>query len=135
VVRMAVEPRFGRAPDTERLEADLRQAALADVSAERLDRVASGRRIGKNPPMEPKVSWHSDVAEGSVVVEVRASDAPGLLYRIAKALAGAGADVRAARVATLGGDVVDAFYLVGDWSDPAERKRVATAVIEAAASA
>ena len=48
----------------------------------------------------------------------------GLLYRVATALDEAGAEVRAARISTLGGDVVDAFYLVGAWADDAERDRV-----------
>ena len=47
----------------------------------------------------------------------RAPTRPGLLYRVARALDEAGADVRAARISTLGADVVDAFYLVGAWSD------------------
>ena len=70
-----------------------------------------GRR--RKAAVPPAVTWHRDVATDAVVLEVRAADAPGLLYRITRALADAGADVRAARVATLGADVVDAFYLVG----------------------
>ena len=45
----------------------------------------------------------------------------GLLYRVAHALEVAGADLRAARISTLGSDVVDAFYLRGDWSSPEAR--------------
>ena len=40
--------------------------------------------------------------------------------------------VRAARISTLGGDVVDAFYLVGAWPADAERDRVEAAVLAAA---
>ena len=32
-------------------------------------------------------------------------------------------------ISTLGGDVVDAFYLVGSWSDADERERVEAAVL------
>jgi [protein-PII] uridylyltransferase len=39
--------------------------------------------------------------------------------------------VRAARISTLGADVVDAFYLVGTGGDDAERDRVQTAVLAA----
>jgi [protein-PII] uridylyltransferase len=67
------------------------------------------------------------------VLELRAADSPGLLYRVAGALATAGAQVRAARISTLGGDAVDAFYLVGPWDDQDARAAVAAAVIEAAA--
>ena len=50
-------------------------------------------------------------------MEVRAADAPGLLYRVTKALADAGADVLAARVATLGigvQQVVEIVRALGD---------------------
>jgi len=66
------------------------------------------------------------------VVELRAADAPGLLYRVTQALQRCDVDVRAARVATLGGDVVDAFYLAGSWPDPTVRAQVTAAVLAAA---
>ena len=69
------------------------------------------------------VSWHADATDAAVV-ELRASDAPGLLYRVTRALERAGADVRSARVSTLGGDVVDAFYLAGAWPDDQLRAQV-----------
>jgi [protein-PII] uridylyltransferase len=50
---------------------------------------------------------------------------------VATALDDAGAEVRAARISTLGGDVVDAFYLVGTWADATARERVETAVLAA----
>ena len=37
---------------------------------------------------------------------------PGLLYRITRAMAELGLDIRSARVQTLGHRVVDAFYVV-----------------------
>jgi [protein-PII] uridylyltransferase len=86
----------------------------------------------RNNGAAPRVVWHRDAATDAVVLELRASDAPGLLYRVAATLDRAGADVRAARISTLGGDVVDAFYLVGAWSDEADRAAVETAVLAAA---
>ena len=53
-------------------------------------------------------------AEGSraaTIVEVRAADAVGLLFRIARAFAELGLDIRAARVTTMGHEVVDTFYV------------------------
>jgi [protein-PII] uridylyltransferase len=79
-----------------------------------------------------RVVWHHDAATDAAVLELRAADAPGLLYRVARALEQNGADVRAARISTLGGDVVDAFYLVGPWSDPTVRAEIAAAVLDAA---
>jgi [protein-PII] uridylyltransferase len=128
LVQCAVQSRYGAPPDAEALRADLRRAALGQVP-ERLAR----RAARPNGAAAPRVVWHRDVATDAAVLELRAADAPGLLYRVARALEEAGADVRAARISTLGGDVVDAFYLVGPWSDPAERAAV-TAAVGAAAS-
>ncbi len=47
------------------------------------------------------------------MLELRAADAVGLLHRVTAALERCGLDVRSARVSTLGGAVVDAFYVVG----------------------
>jgi len=50
----------------------------------------------------------SDVA---TVIEVRATDRPGLLYHIGLALAAAGMSVRSAHIATYAGQALDTFYL------------------------
>ena len=137
VVRVAVAPRFGQAPDRTRLAVDLRRAATGELGADRLARVAASRpssagdRGRRATLTEPVVSWHADATDATVV-ELRASDAPGLLYRVTRALERAGADVRSARVATLGGDVVDAFYLAGAWPDDRLRAQVAAAILAAA---
>jgi [protein-PII] uridylyltransferase len=80
----------------------------------------------------PKVVWHREAATDAVVLELRAADAAGLLYRVTAALDRAGANVRAARISTLGSDVVDAFYLEGAWADDA-LATVEDAVLTAAA--
>jgi [protein-PII] uridylyltransferase len=127
LVQCAVQTRFGSLPDAEALRADLRRAALGQLP-ERLNRHPAPRAGGA----APRVVWHRDVATDAAVLELRAADAPGLLYRVARALEEAGADVRAARISTLGGDVVDAFYLVGQWSDPTIRAEVTGVVLAAA---
>ncbi|MFZ9841098.1 MAG: ACT domain-containing protein, partial [Candidatus Nanopelagicales bacterium] len=45
------------------------------------------------------------------LVEVRAHDAPGMLYRITAAISAQNLDIAAAIVSTLGGTVDDVFYL------------------------
>jgi [protein-PII] uridylyltransferase len=97
---------------------------------QRLRLAHPGRRSSGAPP---RVVWHREAATDAVVLELRAADAPGLLYRVAAALDQAGAEVRAARISTLGGDVVDAFYLVGSWSEESDRDKVEAAVLTAAA--
>jgi [protein-PII] uridylyltransferase len=81
----------------------------------------------------PRVVWAVEGATDATILELRAADDVGLLYRVAHALELAGANVRAARISTLGSDVVDAFYLVGDWSAAAARSTVERAVLAAAA--
>jgi [protein-PII] uridylyltransferase len=136
VVRTAIAPRFGQPPDRTRLAVDLRLAAVGELGADRLARVAASRpsngdRGRRATVTEPVVSWHGDATDAAVL-ELRASDSPGLLYRVTRALERSGADVRAARVATLGGDVVDAFYLSGPWPDDRQRTQLSTAVLAAA---
>ena len=46
------------------------------------------------------------------MLEVRAHDEPGLLFRVATAIGECGAVVRSAVVGTLGAEAVDVFYLV-----------------------
>ena len=129
LVEFVVQPRYGVGAEPAPLAADLRRVAAGDGSVTQRLRQA-GRRAGSGAP--PRVVWHEQAATGAVVLELRAADAPGLLFRVASALDAAGAEVRAARISTLGADVVDAFYLVGAWADPAERDRVAAAVCAAA---
>jgi len=81
------------------------------------------------------VVWQpAGAATAATVLELRASDTPGLLFRVARALEDVGADVRSARISTLGGEVVDAFYLAGDLSTD-DRARVEDAVLQAATPA
>jgi [protein-PII] uridylyltransferase len=125
-----VQTRYGGWPEPETLTADLRRAATGDldVAARLAARERSARRqVGA---ADPRVVWQP--ATAAAILELRAADSPGLLYRVANALAMAGAEVRAARISTLGGDVVDAFYLVGSWDDADRRGAVEAAVMAAA---
>lgn len=129
LVEFVVQPRYGIGPDLAPLAADLRRVASGDVSVTQRLRVA-GHRRDAGPP--PRVVWHQDAATDAAVLELRAADAPGLLYRVAAALDQAGVEVRAARISTLGADVVDSFYLPGAWADPARRAEIESAVLAAA---
>ncbi|WP_422774866.1 [protein-PII] uridylyltransferase [Plantactinospora sp. WMMC1484] len=131
LVEFLVQPRYGTPPDPVALATDLRKAVSGDISVtQRLRGRALATRGSGSPP---RVVWHRAAATDAVVLELRAADSGGLLYRVTSALDEAGAQVRAARISTLGGDVVDAFYLVGGWPDDAERARVEAAVLAAAA--
>jgi [protein-PII] uridylyltransferase len=60
----------------------------------------------------PLILVDDDIEERATVVEVRAPDMLALLYRIATTLTGMGLDIRAAKVTTLGHEVVDSFSVV-----------------------
>ncbi|MBU2662143.1 [protein-PII] uridylyltransferase [Actinoplanes bogorensis] len=129
IVEFFTQPRYGSPYDPVALAADLRRVAAGDVSV--TQRVRARAMSARGGTASPRVVWQRDVATDAAVLELRAADSPGLLYRVATALDEAGAEVRAARISTLGGDVVDAFYLVGSWADAAERDRVTAAVLGA----
>jgi [protein-PII] uridylyltransferase len=85
------------------------------------------------PP--PKVALVDNASNVATVVEVRAHDEPGLLWRIGRALGECGLNVQAARVETLGAEAVDVFYVTdatgGLLTDPELRKRTAKTVLAA----
>ena len=83
------------------------------------------------------MSLVDDASDTATVVEVRAHDAPGLLWRVGRALGECGLDVRAARVETLGAEAVDVFYVTdGDGkllTDGDLRRTIVHAVLAALA--
>jgi [protein-PII] uridylyltransferase len=109
---------FGRDPDWTRVQADVERALAGRLSVEsRLaararDYAARSSRAAAAAPAQPKVLFDNDASAAATVVEVRAPDAVGVLYRITRALADLDLDVRTAKVSTLGHEVVDAFYVV-----------------------
>jgi [protein-PII] uridylyltransferase len=129
IVEFWTQPRYGSPADPVALAADLRRVAAGDVSV--TQRLRARAMSGRGGTASPRVVWQRGDATDAAILELRAADSAGLLYRVATTLDEAGAEVRAARISTLGGDVVDAFYLVGAWADATERDRVAEAVLAA----
>jgi [protein-PII] uridylyltransferase len=109
-----VAPRFGALPTVEALRPDVRRAY--DDSLPLAARLADRERMydveRSSPAVPPCVLWVDDASHTSTVVEVRAHDVEGLLYRLTRALADAGLDVRSAQIHTLGAEAVDTFYLL-----------------------
>jgi [protein-PII] uridylyltransferase len=107
-----VEPEFGDPPDATLVAADLRRMLQGRLDVQdRLDRRARAVRPRAAAVPAPRVSLVDDASDTATVVEVRAHDAPGLLWRVGRALGECGLDVRAARVETLGAEAVDVFYV------------------------
>jgi [protein-PII] uridylyltransferase len=132
----AVRPRFGRAPVPEILADGVRAALEGTLSLpERLrQREADYREEARTVP--PRISWHNHEVSGKAtgIVEVRAGDRAGLLYRLTAAIAAEGLDVTSARIETLGGDAVDCFYVAnpsGTPVDQGQRERVDAALAAA----
>ncbi|MGH9188595.1 MAG: [protein-PII] uridylyltransferase [Acidimicrobiales bacterium] len=57
------------------------------------------------------VTFDDDASADATVIDVRAPDGIGVLYRITRAMAELELDIRTAKVATLGNQVLDAFYV------------------------
>ncbi|WP_246342437.1 [protein-PII] uridylyltransferase, partial [Actinomadura verrucosospora] len=120
VLDFTAVPEYGAPPDPAALEADLRRmlAGRLDVAG-RLDRRARSVRIRPGAAVAPpRVMIVDDASDTATVVEVRAHDRPGLLWRIGQALGAQGLHIRAAQVDTLGAEAVDVFYVVGEDGAP-----------------
>ena len=133
-----VEPSFASPPDWDRVTADIERAATGRLSlesrlAERSRAYAGARRVTAARPAEARVLFDDEASATATVVEVRAPDGVGVLYRITRALADCDLDVRTAKVSTLGHEVVDAFYVTdasgAKLDDDAHRREVERAVL------
>ena len=133
-----VEPAFGGTPSWERVTADVERAVTGRLSlesrlAERARAYAGGQRATSARRADARVLFDDDASATATVVEVRAPDGIGVLYRITRALADCDLDVRTARVTTLGHEVVDAFYVTdatgSKLDDESHRREVERAVL------
>ncbi|MET8449173.1 [protein-PII] uridylyltransferase [Streptomyces sp. NPDC005209] len=124
--RVAAE--YGSLPQAARLRADLVRAldGSLDVTGRLAERDAAyPRRRGWIAP-PARVTVASAASRHATVIEVRAQDAPGLLFRIGQALEDARVRVRSAHVSTLGANAVDAFYVTGTDGSPLPGDEAAT---------
>jgi [protein-PII] uridylyltransferase len=113
---LTVEPVWGREPDWDGVVEDVGRAVQGRLSLEarlaaRARDYASRLRPAAARSAEPRVLFDNEASASATVVEVRAPDGIGVLYRITRALADCDLDVRSAKVSTLGPEVVDAFYV------------------------
>jgi [protein-PII] uridylyltransferase len=136
VTVFSVVPEYGEPPDAALVSADLRRMLEGRLDVEdRLERRARAVRPHGTHAPPPKVTLVDNASSNATVVEVRAHDEPGLLWRIGRALGDCGLNVQAARVETLGAEVVDVFYVTdasgGLLTDPDLRKRTVKMVLDA----
>jgi [protein-PII] uridylyltransferase len=127
VQEWTVRPTFGEPPSVAQLSEDVRRAieGTYDV-AERLAK--REKEYSRTPPggyPGPQVVVVPGGTRGTAVLEVRAHDAPGILYRVAGAVAAADASIVGAKVSTLGADAVDVFFVTDHDGGPLSDARLA----------
>lgn len=125
-------PLFGEPVGIEQLRSDLGLALSGDLDV--AGRLAARSTPGMVRSAPARVDFVPGASSSCDVLEVRAHDEPGLLYRIGSAACAAGAFITAARICTLGSEAVDVFYMRradGERLDEADRERVVSAVLAA----
>ena len=131
-----VVPEYGDPPDSSLVATDLRRMLEGRLDVEeRLERRARSARPRGAVVAPPKVTLVDDASLTATVVEVRAHDEPGLLWRIGRALGGCGLDLRSARVETLGAEAVDVFYVADENGQPLTSRDARQSTIEAVLAA
>jgi [protein-PII] uridylyltransferase len=130
-----VAPEYGDPPDPSLVASDLLRMLEGRLDVEdRLERRARAVRPVPASAPPPRVTLIDGASTASTVVEVRAHDEPGLLWRIGRALGECGLNLTAARVETLGAEAVDAFYVTDSAGHPLadpEARRATVAAVQA----
>jgi [protein-PII] uridylyltransferase len=126
VQQWTVRPAFGDPPPIEQLSDDIRRAVEGtyDVAERLAKRDADYARTPPAGYPDPLVEVMADGSRGTTIVEVRAHDAPALLYRVARAVAAADASIVGAKVSTLGADAVDVFFVTDSQGQPLTEDRM-----------
>lgn len=129
-----VAPRFGDPPDPGLLRQELIRATAGelDVPAALAKREREASTVGRSryAQAQPRVIWADTAVPGQAILELRAEDRIGLLSRLAAELAVCGADVRWAKVVTMGSAVIDSFCLeLGAEAGPARREAIEKAIL------
>jgi [protein-PII] uridylyltransferase len=128
-----VQPQFGDAPQADTVRADLIRALDGgiDVAAALAKRDFGASRV---PAPAPLVELLTRASSQATVLQVRAHDMPGLLFRVAETVAANGASIISALVDTHGSEAVDIFYLIGSDNaalPPAAAQQLVSAVSRA----
>ncbi|WP_446664080.1 [protein-PII] uridylyltransferase [Flexivirga sp. B27] len=118
-----VEAPYADLPEVADLERRLREGVPHLARGTRI-----GAPIGSAPSRATLVPGASDDA---LVIEVRATDRPGLLGDLGQTFAADGFAIRSAHVATYAGQSLDTFYLTREGVTPPDVARIIAALIDA----
>jgi len=80
--------------------------------------------------IKTRVLFHDDPRKSRTVMEVITSDRPGLLSRIARALAACHIRMQNAKIATLGERVEDIFFITNEYNQPLDKAEQKQCLIE-----
>ena len=110
-----VQSNFGSEIPWERVIRDLEKALDGRLAlAARLEERSKAYRRPRRLPglvTHPEVIVDNDLSHDATVVEVRAPDGVGVLWRITRALHELDLDITSAKIQTIGTDAVDSFYV------------------------
>jgi [protein-PII] uridylyltransferase len=121
ITEFLVSPHFGSPAAAELLRQQFVGALAGDIDVlamvEKRDSEAASSRAGEvqarvpvtRSTAPPHIVWLDTAAEGRLILEVRATDRPGLLALLTRALERAGADIGWAKVHTFGSTAADVF--------------------------
>ena len=90
------------------------------------------RRLRHRASSPPAVHFDTGTSPACTVVEIRADDEPGLVYRITGTLAALGCDITFAKIATAKSQALDVFYVTdtsGRALPASEQPRVELALV------
>lgn len=107
-----IQPLFGETPSIDLLRSELNRVIQGSIDVAKLLKEREESAILQSKIVAPPKVVFPKVESRFTVVEVRAHDAPGLLYRIANQIAKQDLDIAAAIVSTLGATVDDVFYIL-----------------------